>query len=81
MIQEDDGDSNTDDSKGGDALINGTIKLGDCYLEVSKFDLNATKKKSDDQTRDILVITTLVGKTSNFVRNTAIKFWIELDRL
>ena len=62
MSQEDDGDSNIGYSKGGDTPINGTMKLGDCYLEVSKFDLDATKKKSEDQVRDALVVNKLVGK-------------------
>ena len=45
------------------------------------FDLDATKKKSADPRSDALVITELVAKTSNFVCNTTIKFWIEIDRL
>ena len=79
MSQEDNGDCNNENSERGDAPINDMIKLGDCYLEVSKFDFDAIKKKSDDQTRDALVITKLLGKTSTFVCNTTIKFWIEID--
>ena len=63
MSQEDDGDCNNENSEGGDAPINDMIKLGDCYLEVSNFDLDGTKKKRNDQTRDTLLITKLVGKT------------------
>ena len=81
MSQEDDGDSNTDNSGGGNAPINGSKKFGDCYLEVTKFDLDATKKKSNDLPRDALKITKLAYKTSSFVCNTAVKFWIEIDRL
>ena len=76
MSEEEDGDSNTGYSEGGHNPIYGATKLGDCYLEVSKFDLDATKKKSEDQVRDALVVNELVGKISNFVRNTTIKFWI-----
>ena len=65
----------------GATPINGKMKLGDCYLEVLKCYLDATKKKGDDPIRDALVITKLVGKTSNFVRKSNIKFWIEIDRL
>ena len=81
MSQEEDGDSNSGYSVGGFTPMNGVTKLGDCYLEVSKFDLDATKKKSDDQVRDALVITKLVGKTSTFFCNTTIEFWIEIDPL
>ena len=61
MIQEDNGDSNTGYNKGGYTPINGVTNLGDCYLEILKFDLGATKKKSDAQVRDALLITKLVG--------------------
>ena len=81
MSEEEDGDSNTGYSEVGHDPISGATKLGDCYLEVSKFDLDATKKKSEDQVRDALVVNELVGKILNFVRNTTIKFWIEIDRL
>ena len=69
------------DSVGGSTPINAATQLEDCYLEVLKFDLDVTKKKSDDQVRDALVITKLVGKTSTFVRNATLKFWIEPDQL
>ena len=79
MSQEEDGDSNTGYSAGGHTPISGATKLGDCYLEALKFDLDATKKQSEDQVRDVLVVSELVGKISNCVCNTTIKFWIEID--
>ena len=56
MRQEDDRESNTNNSEEGNVPIDGQEKLIDCYAEVTNFDFDATKKKSNDQVRNTLVI-------------------------
>ena len=42
--------------------MNGPEELGDCYLEVTHFDSEATKKRSDNHARDTVVIAELVAR-------------------
>jgi hypothetical protein len=75
------GTPTSSDDDDGDADMSGSKMFGDCYLEVMKFDLEATKKKSDDYPRDAVIVSELIAKTSSFVHNTTIKFWKEMSRL
>jgi hypothetical protein len=46
-----------------------------------EFVLEATKKKSNNYSREAVVESEVVAKTSSFVHNTTINFWNELSRL
>ena len=43
--------------------------------------MDATKRKSNNHTRDTTVVAKLVGKTLSFVHSTTINFWNEIERL
>ena len=43
--------------------------------------MEAAKKKSNNHTRDTIVVAELVDKTSSFVHNTTIKFLNEIEQL
>ena len=78
---QDDRASIPDDDKGIKSPRDGPKDLGDCYMELMHFDLEAIKKKSYNNARDTVVVADLVAKTSSFVQNTSIKFWNEISRL
>ena len=61
--------------------MNEPVQFENYYLEFMRFDLEATKKKSDVYSNDTVVVSELVAETLCFMSNTTIGFWNKLSHV